>query len=168
MDSINAKIITVQTYKFVVSPTPSACNINCYKDFLVKHNIKIVVNFCESVYDTSYLDKYLIEVIHLFIPDGSTPTIEIVEKWFKILDRMVQEKKQGIAIHCVSGLGRAPVMLGIAMLKLHKKIAGSKKITGLDTVARIRHHIPGALNTKQLEFLDKFKLPKKEKSCIIM
>ncbi|KAH9511053.1 protein-tyrosine phosphatase 4A family member PRL-1 isoform X2 [Dermatophagoides farinae] len=57
-----------------------------------------------------------------------------------------------IAVHCVAGLGRAPVLVAIALIE-----AGLKYI---DAVEMIRAARRGAINAKQLDYLSEYK-PKK-------
>ena len=63
-----------------------------------------------------------------------------------------------IGIHCVAGLGRAPVLVGVALLEF-----------GLDNelvVRKLRKERPGALNHAQTEFLLKY-TPKSKCPCVI-
>ena len=57
--------------------------------------------------------------------------------------------EKAIAIHCVSGLGRAPVLVGLALLE-----AG---MCCEDVIYLIRTNRRGALNEKQLEFLKSYR-----------
>lgn len=68
--------------------------------------------------------------------------------------------KKTIAIHCVAGLGRAPVMVCIALIELGLK--------ALDAIALVRKKRRGALNTRQLSFVQNYKPRNKAKSdCVI-
>lgn len=83
--------------------------------------------------------------------DGSPPPKEIRERWLKL----VKEAFLGggspspcIAVHCVAGLGRAPVMVALALME-----AGMKYETAVETIRERRR---GAINQKQLAYLEKF------------
>jgi len=54
-----------------------------------------------------------------------------------------------IGVHCVTGLGRAPVLVATALIELGMKYE--------DAVEMIRKKRRGAINAKQLEFLAKYK-----------
>ena len=71
-----------------------------------------------------------------------------------------EDAKPCIAVHCVAGLGRAPVLVAIAMLE--------QGVVFAKVVKEIRNKRPGALNMPQLKFLQKYK-PRKSKGgpCII-
>jgi protein tyrosine phosphatase type 4A len=56
--------------------------------------------------------------------DGDSPPQDIIERWnalvHEIFDknpRAAAEEKPCIAIHCVAGLGRAPLMVAIALVE---------------------------------------------------
>nr|CAI5820326.1 unnamed protein product [Callosobruchus analis]CAI5821064.1 unnamed protein product [Callosobruchus analis] len=75
--------------------------------------------------------------------------------FFEIVRKQYESNPDScIAVHCVSGLGRAPVMIATALIEL-----------GIP-------YRRGAINAKQLDFLSKYK-PRhrladgKKKSCVI-
>jgi len=54
-----------------------------------------------------------------------------------------------IAVHCVAGLGRAPILVAIAMIELG--------MANLDTVEFIRSHRRGCFNSHQIQYIDGYK-----------
>lgn len=98
-------------------------------------------------------------------PDGQTPPPEIRDQWFHLLkDQFRSNPNTCVAIHCVAGLGRAPVMVALALMELGMSYE--------EAVELIRSKRRGALNTKQLEFLEKYRPKHRLKSrsgpCSIM
>ena len=92
-------------------------------------------------------------------PDGTSPSDEIIDKWLKLVKEVRQSPTPStIGIHCVAGLGRAPVLVAVALIE-----AGMKP---LDAVALIRSKRKGAINTNQLVYLQKY-TPRRKK-CTIM
>jgi protein tyrosine phosphatase type 4A len=58
-----------------------------------------------------------------------------------------------IAVHCVAGLGRAPVLVAVALIEYGMK--------PLDAIEFIRSRRKGAFNTHQIEFLDRYRCRRK-------
>jgi protein tyrosine phosphatase type 4A len=48
--------------------------------------------------------------------------LQIVEEWFELLKKRFRENPDScVAVHCVAGLGRAPVMVALALIELGMK-----------------------------------------------
>ena len=58
-----------------------------------------------------------------------------------------------IAVHCVAGLGRAPVLVALALIEYGMK--------PLDAIEFIRSRRKGALNSHQIEFIDRYRRRRK-------
>ncbi|XP_021485035.1 protein tyrosine phosphatase type IVA 2-like isoform X3 [Meriones unguiculatus] len=81
--------------------------------------------------------------------DGAPPPNEVVYNWLELLKSRFQEEPGScVAVHCVSGLGRAPVLVALALIE-----SGMKNE---DAVHFIRQKRRGAFNTKQLLFLENY------------
>ena len=86
----------------------------------------------------------------LSFPDGSAPTNDIVEKWLDLVNKeFMADTTTCVGVHCVTGLGRAPVLVAVALIELGMKYE--------DAVEQIRKKRRGAINSKQLEFLAKYR-----------
>nr|CAI5848001.1 unnamed protein product [Callosobruchus analis] len=114
--------IEYKGFKFLITDRPSDQTINAYIQELKKHNVTCVVRVCEPSYKTDELTKDNIEVHDLGYDDGTFPPHKIVEEWFKVLKKQFNENPDCcVAVHCVAGLGRAPVMVALALIELGLK-----------------------------------------------
>ncbi len=90
--------------------------------------------------------------------DGEAPTQVVLKKWLDLVDERLKDAKKNpdvdennpdtfptIAVHCVAGLGRAPVLVAVALIEL-----GMEK---MDAALLIRTKRRGAINNRQLLFL---------------
>lgn len=70
-----------------------------------------------------------------------------------------------IAVHCVAGLGRAPVLVAIALIEF-------AKMEPVDAATFIRKHRRGAINNIQLDWLERYKRRYKSSAgngcCVVM
>ena len=58
----------------------------------------------------------------LSFTDGSAPTQEIVEAWLCLVNKeFLSDPTTCIGVHCVTGLGRAPVLVATALIELGMK-----------------------------------------------
>lgn len=73
--------------------------------------------------------------------------------------------KPTIAVHCVAGLGRAPVLVAIALIEFCK-------MEPVDAALLIRKHRRGAINNTQLQWLEgykrRYKSPHGSACCVVM
>lgn len=137
-------VISHDNFKYIITSSPNPNNISGYKDLLLFHGVKTVVKLCEEKeYNFEELEKHNIRVLDIPIQDGSTPDKIIMNKWIDI----IKNEKDVIAVHCFSGLGRAPLFVCIGLIKINK-------FEPLDAVEFIRKHITAALNVKQVQYLN--------------
>lgn len=151
--------------RFLITDRPTDTNVERYIEELSKYNAATVVRVCEPTYDTKKLEQHGIRVIDAAFPDGQTPPPEIRDQWFHLLKEQFRSNPSTcVAIHCVAGLGRAPVMVALALMELGMSYE--------EAVELIRSKRRGALNTKQLEFLEKYRpkhrLKTRNGPCTIM
>lgn len=66
-----------------------------------------------------------------------------------------------IAVHCVAGLGRAPALVAVALME--------DGMDPIDTIEFIRSKRRGAINARQIKFIENYE-PKKGSSrcCAVM
>ncbi|CAF0831686.1 unnamed protein product [Brachionus calyciflorus] len=151
--------------RFLITDRPNDTNVERYVDDLAKHNAGVVVRVCEPTYNVDKLEQKGIKVIDAAFPDGQTPPPEVREQWFHLLKEQFRHNPNTcVAIHCVAGLGRAPVMVALALMELGMSYE--------EAVELIRSKRRGALNSKQLEFLERYRPKNRLKSrnspCNIM
>lgn len=130
-----------------------------YVDQLKGEEVTDVVRTCEKTYEPGPFEKEGIRVHDMSFSDGAAPPAEVLEKWCALVLKRYGPRDKGrstqdgpgiIAVHCVAGLGRAPVMAAIALMEM-------THMGPLDAVEKIREIQRGAINKNQLEFLQAYK-----------
>lgn len=136
--------------KFLITDRPSDVTIQTYIGELRKHGVSTVVRVCEPSYKIDELTKQGITVHDLAFDDGTFPPQNIVDEWFEILkQRFTEDPETCVAVHCVAGLGRAPVLVALALIELGLKYEAAVEL--------IRDKRRGAINAKQLSYLEKYR-----------
>jgi len=158
-------LIEFNLLKFLVFDAPSDENLSIYIKEFEKYNVREVVRCCDPTYSTHLLDQRDIKVYDWPFPDGGAPPETIIRDWRMLLKKQIKvnkdkgdHEKDAIGIHCVAGLGRAPVLVAIALIE-----------SGMDALAAvefIRQKRRGSINAKQLHFLKEYK-PNRDGKCII-
>ncbi|KAJ1480964.1 hypothetical protein T484DRAFT_1808959 [Baffinella frigidus] len=151
-------VVESSGYRFVIFDAPNDANLHVYLKEMQKHKVGHVVRVCDSTYETKSLEEQGIQVHDWPFVDGEPPPDAIINSWLSLVkETFVDDKKskgdksqtKAIGIHCVAGLGRAPVMVAIALIE--------KGMDPLDAVQTIRTRRRGAINAKQLAFLQSYK-----------
>ena len=145
-------VIEYKNLKFVIFDAPTNKNIHIYLQKLKNLNVTHVVRVCDSSYNENVFIQNGISVITMPFADGDPPPRTVIDKFLEMID-----KKNVIAVHCVAGLGRAPALVAVALIE--------HGMDPLDAVEYIRSKRVGAINNKQLLYLESYK---KHKSCSIM
>lgn len=115
-----------------------------------KNNVSIVVRVCEPSYKTDELESQGITVRDLAYDDGTPPPQHIKDEWLEIIRKNYQENPEScVAVHCVAGLGRAPVLVSVALIELGLKYEAAVEL--------IREKRRGAINARQLSYLEKYR-----------
>ncbi|XP_065844061.1 protein tyrosine phosphatase type IVA 2-like [Oscarella lobularis] len=153
--------IDYQSMRFLITDRPQASNLSIYVEQLNKHNVKTLVRVCEPTYDTEKLIENGISVQDWAYDDGEGPPKKVIDDWLDLIDTWFRDKPgKCVAVHCVAGLGRAPVLVAIALME-----AG---MAYEDAVEFIRKKRRGAINAKQLSFLSTYRPRRKKKGkCTI-
>ncbi|XP_025089887.1 protein tyrosine phosphatase type IVA 2-like [Pomacea canaliculata] len=142
--------IEYKNMRFLITDRPTDATLDKYIEELQKHGVKHVVRVCDPTYNKEKLEKEGIEVLDWQFDDGSPPPAEVVSNWFNLLKTKFREDPGCcVAVHCVAGLGRAPVLVAIALMEAGMKYE--------DAVELIRQKRRGAINSKQLAFLEHYR-----------
>jgi protein tyrosine phosphatase type 4A len=152
--------IAHENRRFLIMDAPTDSNLPGYIEECKKHHVHTIVRACEPTYSTAPLSKAGINVVELPFPDGDPPPESVVQKWLDLCDdEFKKDETASMAVHCVAGLGRAPVLVVIALVELGME--------PLDAVEFVRKKRRGALNSKQVNWLMSYKPRSKKKDCII-
>jgi protein tyrosine phosphatase type IVA len=151
-------IITHKGYKFIVTEAPTEKTSESFLKKFKSHNVTHFVRLSEESYCSSFFINNGIIIHDLYFTDGSNPSPQIIAKWISIV-KLAFDNNETIAVHCVAGLGRSPLLVAIALIEYFK-------ISNIDAVTIVRKKIKAALNTKQLDFALNYGV--NNKCCIIL
>ena len=144
--------------RFLIMDAPRQGNLHLYIREMRKHSVTDLVRVCEPTYQTGELQNAGIATHNMEYPDGHSPPEEVIDSWLKVVDKAFydgsaehhERTRPCIAVHCVAGLGRAPVMVAIALIEF-------ANMDPVDAVTLIRRHRRGAINEKQLLYLEGYR-----------
>eukprot|EP00954_Amorphochlora_amoebiformis_P003837 297814-Amorphochlora_amoeboformis.AAC.1 len=163
LQHISTSLIVYKDQRYLIMDAPTDANLDQYlkvwhpdhitfsRQELKSKGVTTLVRTCEPTYSVKKLEQAGIPVQELPFADGAPPPNEIVTKWLSIVKDVFESKgnKATIAIHCVAGLGRAPVCVAIGLIE--------KGMDAMDAIQMIRNKRRGAINRKQVDFLVKYK-----------
>ncbi|RNF03461.1 protein tyrosine phosphatase-like protein [Trypanosoma rangeli] len=153
----DAKNSSCTLFHFLILDAPSSSNLPTYVKALQRRQVRHLVRVCGPTYDASLVEKSGIEVHSWPFDDGAPPPKSVLDKWFGLLDKEKQLLLSGvstqpaaIAIHCVAGLGRAPILVALALVEC----GGMEP---LDAVELVRGKRRGAINQTQMQWIMRYK-----------
>lgn len=170
--STKPTLIEVKSMRFLIMDAPRQANLHVYIKEMRKYQVTSVARFCERTYQDAELKTAGIDVFDMEYKDGTSPSNDIITGWLSHVDdtffKGSNDGKGCIAVHCVAGLGRAPVMVALALIEF----AG---MDAIEVVRMIRGKRRGAVNEKQLLYLESYKKQYKrnagvsnESSCCVI
>ncbi|CAM9479406.1 unnamed protein product, partial [Sphacelaria rigidula] len=125
--STQPSLIEWKKLRFVIMDAPKANNLHLYLKELKKHNVVCVVRVCEATYPASEVEAAGMQLLEMEYDDGAAPPPEIIQRWLEAVRSTFQNAPDSsgpngsegpaIAVHCVAGLGRAPVLVAIALIE---------------------------------------------------
>lgn len=133
------------------SPTTSA-SVARYNSSLSKMRVAHVVRVCEPTYSANRLPG--VAVHDWEFADGTAPSLKIIDKWLELLDAL--PVGQSVAVHCRAGLGRAPVLVAVALIE--------KGMHPFEAAGTIRAMRRGAINGAQMNFLENYVVRKERRA----
>jgi protein tyrosine phosphatase type 4A len=162
--------------RFLIMDAPSDSNIDLYLRELKRYGVTDLVRVCDPTYARERVEEQGISVHEMLFPDGDAPSDSVVSAWMALVDSRFGHPTAGagagnseetlnkdmatIAVHCVAGLGRAPALVAIALIE-----AG---MSPLDAVAFLRERRRGAINNKQLCYLESYRRRSRSDKCLLM
>lgn len=164
-------VVDVKPMHFLIMDAPRQGNLHVYIKEMRKHHVTDVVRVCEPTYRGAELDSAGIRLHEMEYKDGTSPSKELIQSWLSLVEKTFYKNPQEnnearIAVHCVAGLGRAPVMVAIALIEF----ANMDPVEAVTFIRKLRR---GAINEKQLLYLEGYKKQYKksgnaESSCCVV
>lgn len=161
--------------RYLILDCPTESTLGFYLDEFVHWSVGTVTRCCQPTYQTQRLTDQGIQVLDLPFKDGGVPPAQVIQEWLHLVEttrkryqqqqqqqteddksltddkavdsnrQQQQQQQPTIAVHCVAGLGRAPVLVAIALIEMGMK--------PLDAIEYIRSKRRGAFNKPQIMFL---------------
>ncbi|KAI9318254.1 protein-tyrosine phosphatase-like protein, partial [Dichotomocladium elegans] len=140
--------------RFLILDCPTESTLPFYLEEFKRFNVSTVVRCCQQTYSAARLDEQGIQVLDMPFKDGGVPPPTVVRDWLILIDQHQTKAVAAaaaslppptIAVHCVAGLGRAPVLVAIALIELGME--------PLDAVEFVRRKRRGAFNKPQIAYL---------------
>eukprot|EP00584_Thalassiosira_punctigera_P011111 CAMPEP_0172528272 /NCGR_PEP_ID=MMETSP1067-20121228/2717_1 /TAXON_ID=265564 ORGANISM="Thalassiosira punctigera, Strain Tpunct2005C2" /NCGR_SAMPLE_ID=MMETSP1067 /ASSEMBLY_ACC=CAM_ASM_000444 /LENGTH=233 /DNA_ID=CAMNT_0013312153 /DNA_START=273 /DNA_END=971 /DNA_ORIENTATION=+ len=166
--SISSKPTPIFTrrMRFLIMDAPRQSNLHLYIRECRRNHVTDIVRVCEPTYLGSELTSAGIQLHEMAYEDGHSPPEPVLQRWLALVEERFllggggggnSNNKNGgksdqktIAVHCVAGLGRAPVLVAIALMEF-------EGMDAVEAVMMIRGQRRGAINEKQLRYLEGYK-----------
>ncbi|KAJ2331358.1 hypothetical protein GGI00_003285 [Coemansia sp. RSA 2681] len=153
--------------RFLIMDCPTNNTIALYLKEFARLNVTDVVRVCEPTYLRERLESHGVRVHDLPFKDGDVPPATVLRQWLELVNERLsdavsesadQPVPKTIAVHCVAGLGRAPVLVAVALIE--------RGMDPLDSIEHVRHKRRGAFNNRQITYLaDQYKRTAASKSA---
>lgn len=160
-------------FNFLIMDAPSPSNLPMYIRELQRRKVKHLVRVCGATYDTTAVERSGTQVHSWPFDDGAPPTRKVIADWLSMLDaeKVAAENLSKntntpyvpptIGVHCVAGLGRAPILVALALVEFGQ-------VEALDAILLIREKREGAINQMQMQWLNKYKPRSRGGDCHVM
>lgn len=147
--------------RLLILDAPSAQNLGNYITALQHAGVKHLVRVCAQRYRSDIVEMANIKTHAWPFEDGSPPPTAVIDQWLALIDSEIRGGVGSdgrcplIAIHCVAGLGRAPILVAVALVEYGQ-------FAPLDAVSYIRERRKGSINQVQLDWLMQY-TPRRER-----
>ena len=157
-------LIITKSLRFLIMDAPRQSNLHLYIKECKRHHVTDIVRVCEPTYLGAELKTAGMTLHEMAYEDGHSPPEDILTKWLDLVQQRFFSSSENnnnkssdggdasatIAVHCVAGLGRAPVLVAIALMEF-------ENMDAVEAVMMIRKNRRGAINEKQLQYLEGYK-----------
>jgi len=170
-------LIEAAGMRFIIMDAPRQNNLHLYIKDCSRQKVTDVVRVCEPTYDGRDLRNAGMYLHEMAYDDGTSPPQEIINGWLDLVAMRFKKKRRlstsagiisggatrageggAVAVHCIAGLGRAPVLVAIALIEFGR-------YDPVHAVTFIRQHRRGAINGKQLAYLEQYSRASQATSC---
>ena len=115
-------LIEYENLRFLIMDAPKESNLHVYIRECKKYNVTHIVRISEPSYNKEEVENAGIQLHEMYYPDGQSPPPDVIARWLELVSgtfdkKTSKDEKPCIAIHCVAGLGRAPVLVAIALIE---------------------------------------------------
>jgi protein tyrosine phosphatase type 4A len=152
------------TLRLLILDAPSAQNLGNYITALQHAGVKHLVRVCAQRYRSDIVEMANIKTHAWPFEDGSPPPQPVLDQWLALVDAEIRGVGEDgrcplIAIHCVAGLGRAPILVAVALVEFGT-------FAPLDAVSYIRERRKGSINQVQLDWLMQY-TPRRDREGLL-
>ncbi|XP_061651258.1 protein tyrosine phosphatase type IVA 2-like isoform X2 [Phyllopteryx taeniolatus] len=110
--------ISYDCLRFLITHNPTNAQLGRFIEDLKTYGANTLVRVCASTYDKGPVEQEGIRVLDMPFDDGSAPPDEVVDDWLSLLQTKFRDEPGScVAVHCVAGLGRAPVLVALALIE---------------------------------------------------
>ena len=146
--------------RYLIMDAPNNGNLHMYLKACKHANVTDLIRVCEDqTYSADEVEAAGIRVHVCVFADGDSPRPEVIEKFLRIA-RATMAQQSCVAVHCVAGLGRAPLLVALGLMEIGK-------IGPVEAVQYIRAQRRGAINAHQLRFLEQYEPRRAKVGCVI-
>ncbi|KAJ3075988.1 Protein tyrosine phosphatase prl-1 [Podochytrium sp. JEL0797] len=151
--------VIYKNMRFFIFDAPTDPNLSLYLEELQSQGVTDIFRVCEPTYRCERVNEAGIQLTDSIFPDGTIPPAAVVSRFLNLCNHRFPggidttdsyQEDEGlncvaIGIHCISGLGRAPILVAIALIE-----SGMSPQQAVDTIRTCRR---GSFNLLQQNYL---------------